>query len=177
MPLGAHSFHCGQPGGEWTRTPSRQENRMYYLLTLLGTFAQGSTPRRTEPSGVLELALVLFCCCAAACRNQYEAAVGSDLARALKENTAHHTKTVTVGQVNFIQCPSPRRWGCILNRRTHTHTYIYHISAGPFRGHQAARHSVQVTVSKSLQSFNHKLTVRFYSPSLQLSVCRSGICF
>ena len=67
----------------------------------------------------------------------------------------------------------------------HTHIYIYiyiYIRRTLLvRGHQAAKDIGQTDSSKSLKSFNHQLTVRFFSPfqssSLQLQVYQSGICF
>jgi len=63
--------------------------------------------------------------------------------------------------------------------------YIYiYISAGPFRGHQAARRMFQSLFPSPSNHLNHKLTVKlsihfsnFQSSSLQLSICQSGISF
>ena len=59
--------------------------------------------------------------------------------------------------------------------KTYTNTVHVYISAGPFRGHQAAKHSVQSLVPSPSSPFNHQLTVKFSTSSLQLAVCQSGI--
>ena len=51
-----------------------------------------------------------------------------------------------------------------------------YISAGPFRGHQAAKRIVSITVSKSFQ-VDSPVFQYFQSCSLQFAVCLSGISF
>ena len=60
--------------------------------------------------------------------------------------------------------------------------YIYiYISAGPFRGHQAARDIWPIADSKSFQSFKSQVDNQVFQsfPVLQseLAVCQSGISF